>query len=125
MSLHSITEIAGELFPDLAPPESPKRPGSARQQQREADWRQQLARAYAYQEARAATDEERQALEREYEEALANERHALARCRRGSTYMQAPHLSVDRNALARIKFMLESIRRGTWGVKEKGFLIWR
>jgi hypothetical protein len=44
----------------------------------------------------------------------------FARYRRDSAYMEAPKLSVDRNAVARIKFKLQAIRRGTWKVKEKG-----
>lgn len=110
------------LFPHLEDVDSPTLPAGrphARARGRDADWRQQMARAYAYAAGRARSDEELRQLDSEYEAELAQGAD-FTRYRRGSEFMEAPKISIDRNAAARIKFMIACIQRGSWKVKDKG-----
>lgn len=102
------------LFPHLEDVDSPTLPAGrphARARGRDADWRQQMARAYAYAAGRARSDEELRQLDSEYEAELAQGAD-FTRYRRGSEFMEAPKISIDRNAAARIKFMIACIQRG-------------
>jgi hypothetical protein len=118
--MESLSQITGELFADLPPRAADSgRPKSAARLRQEADWQRQLAQAFTYQYARARSDDERQALDAEYEKQLAAGPE-FTRYRRGSEFRDAPKVSIDRNAVARIRFMIQCIRRGTWHAKGKG-----
>lgn len=120
MPLQSLDQINAGLFPELPPCSADsERPQSARQRQQRADWERQLARAYGYQINLARSADERAEIEAEYEAQL-KAGPDYQRYRRGSDFRQAPRLSIDRNAIARMKMMLQCIRRGTWRGKQKG-----
>jgi hypothetical protein len=107
------------LDPPPSPADSEAKGPPIRQQRRAAQWQADVHREAAYFRRFARTPEEEAAIDAAAEEALAKGPD-FTRYRRGSAYMEAPRLSVDRNAVARIKFKLQAIRRGTWKVKDKG-----
>lgn len=107
------------LDPPPSPADSEAKGPPIRQQRRAGQWRADVHREAAYFRRFAQTPEEEAAIDAAVEDALANGPD-FARYRRDSAYMEAPKLSVDRNAIARIKFKLQAIRRGTWKVKDKG-----
>lgn len=123
MPLKPLFEIASPLFPDLpaAPPDPAESGGRrrARSRDRAAQWEADLAKAYGYAAGGAGTPQEAAALERAYAEAL-GEGADFMRTRRGSDFAPPPKISMDRNALARVRFKLLSVFRGSWAVKEKG-----
>lgn len=107
------------LDPPPSPADSEAKGPPIRQQRRAAQWRADVHKEAAYLRRFAKTPEEEAAIDAAVEEALAKGPD-FARYRRDSSYGDAPKLSVDRNAIARIKFKLQAIRRGTWKVKDKG-----
>ena len=115
----SIAQSMGSLFPELSDRDRDSAASPSRQSAREAEWRTALARAYAYQYGRARSPEDVQALDAEYERMLAAPPDFRG-YRRKSQFGAAPRVTADRNALARIKFKLQALRRGTWSVKTKG-----
>lgn len=119
MSAESLAQTLGGLFPEIADRPRESAPAGARQKGRAADWRASLSRDYAYQRSRARSPEELAALDDAYESAM-QARPDFTGYRRKSDFAAAPRISLDRNALARIKFKLQAIRRGTWATKEKG-----
>jgi len=123
MPAKPLFEIASPLFPDLpkASPDSAESGGlrRARSRDRAAQWQSDLAKAYSYAAGRTRDPQEAAGLERAYEEAL-GEGADFTRYRRGSDFTPAPSISMDRNALARLRFKLHGIFRGSWAVKEKG-----
>jgi len=72
-----------------------------------------MARAHAYLSSRARTEAEQEAADRLYEEAM-RQGPDFIRYRTGSDFREAPKLSMDRNAYARIINALEMIERGTY-----------
>lgn len=121
MPLEPITSYLPGFLLDTppAPADSEAKGPPIRQQRRAAQWRADVHREAAYLRRFARTAEEEAAIDAAADEALAKGPD-FARYRRGSSYGEAPELSIDRNAIARIKFKLQAIRRGTWKVKEKG-----
>jgi hypothetical protein len=126
MLLKPLFEAVGSLLPGLpalpAPPVPSPDAGNVsaiRQQRRAADWNQQLARAYAYQVQRANSPEEAAALEAEYEQRMA-EGPDFLHYRRKSAFMEAPEITLDRNARARLMTSFRALLRGSWKTKTKG-----
>lgn len=121
MPLQPLSSVLPGLFPGLppSPADSEAKTPPIRQQRRAAQWRADVHREAAYFRRFARTPEEEAAIDAAVDEALAKGPD-FTRYRRDSAYMEAPRLSVDRNAVARIKFKLQAIRRGTWKVKDKG-----
>lgn len=117
MSL-SLGDTLGGLFPQFTPARPRPAAPDARQKERAADHRRNLAKRCADLMALATTPEEMAAIEALYESLQA--KPAFTKHRSKSVFCPAPTLSLDRNALARIKFQLQAIRRGTWFAKEKG-----
>jgi hypothetical protein len=89
----------------------------ARAKAQEADWRRQLARAYAYQAARSPEDAEE--LLREYERREA-EGPDFMRVRPKSVFDDAPVVSLDRNERIRLMGRFRALARGSWVKKAKG-----
>jgi hypothetical protein len=89
----------------------------ARAKAREADWRRQLARAYAYQAARSPEDAEE--LLREYERREA-EGPDFLRIRPRSVFEDAPTVTLDRNERVRLMGKFRALSRGSWVAKAKG-----
>jgi hypothetical protein len=89
----------------------------ARAKAREADWRRQLARAYAYQAARSPEDAEE--LLREYERREA-EGPDFMRVRPRSVFEDAPVVTLDRNERVRLMGKFRALSRGSWVAKAKG-----
>ncbi len=117
-----ISDTLSTLFPELDrdhADSAPQKSAEARQKGRAADWKSQVARAYAYAASRARDEAEAQQLEAAYTAAL-EEGPDFTNYRRESGFMEAPRVSIDRNAAARIRFQLVAIFRGSWKVKEKG-----
>lgn len=117
-----ISDTLSTLFPEM----DRERPDSAdgirpqpRQKGRAADWRGQMARAYAYAASRARDEDEARRLEEAYAAAM-EEGPDFTSYRRESGFQEPPRLSIDRNAAARIRFQLVAIFRGSWKVKDKG-----
>eukprot|EP01037_Dinobryon_pediforme_P018683 gene18683-18982_t len=111
-----------DLFPHLEYGERPTLSGDVprvRARKREAEWHSQLARAYVYAANRTRSADDQAALDAEYEAELARGPD-FARYRGKSEFLDAPKISIDRNAAARIKFMIVCIQRGSWKVKDKG-----
>jgi hypothetical protein len=75
---------------------------------RERRWRAFEEHAYHEAMRRAVTPEEQAEIQRFFDETLAE---GPGGYRRGSISMEAPKLSIDRNAIARIRFALEMIER--------------
>jgi hypothetical protein len=121
MPLQPLSSYLPGLLPGLPSParDSEAKSPPIRQQRRAAQWQADVHREAAYFRRFAQTPEEEEAIDAAVDEALAKGPD-FTRYRRGSAYMEAPKLSVDRNAVARIKFKLQAIRRGTWKVKDKG-----
>eukprot|EP01037_Dinobryon_pediforme_P018647 gene18647-18943_t len=107
------------LFPEIEGADLSPLPRQARARGREADWQQQMARAYSYAAGRARGPEEREQIESAYETAI-SQGADFTRYRGKSGFIDAPRISIDRNAAARIKFMIACIQRGSWRVKDKG-----
>jgi hypothetical protein len=72
-----------------------------------------MARAYAYLSTQARTEAEQEAAGRLYEEAL-KQGPDFTRYRTGSEFRDAPRLTLDRNAYARIMHALDLIERGIY-----------
>lgn len=89
----------------------------ARAKAREADWRRQLARAFAYQAARSPEDAEE--LLREYEQREA-EGPDFLRIRPRSVFDDAPMVTLDRNERIRLMGKFRALARGSWVTKAKG-----
>jgi hypothetical protein len=123
MSLKPLFDAVGSLLPGLPAPPTPSteasNPSAIRQQSRAADWNQQLARAYAYQVERANSPEEAAALEAEYQQRMA-EGPDFPHYRRKSDFMEAPEVTLDRNARARLMTNFRAMRRSSWETKAKG-----
>jgi hypothetical protein len=123
MFLQPLFDAVGSLLPGLpalpVPSTEACNPSAIRQQRRAADWNQQLARAYAYQVERAHSPEEAAALEAEYEQRM-NEGPDFLHYRRKSDFMEAPEITLDRNARARLMTNFRAMRRGSWETKTKG-----
>jgi hypothetical protein len=90
----------------------------SRAQNRAADWQRELSRAYAYQ-IRQASPEEAAELHAEYEKRMAEGPDHI-RYRRGSTFMDAPIVRIDRNERVRLMTKFRAISRGSWKAKTKG-----
>jgi hypothetical protein len=123
MFLKPLFDAAGSLLPGLPAPPTPSTeadtPPAIRQQSRAADWNQQLARAYAYQVERANSPEAAAALEAEYQQRMA-EGPDFLHYRRKSDFMEAPEITLDRNARARLMTNFRAMRRSSWETKAKG-----
>jgi hypothetical protein len=100
-------------------PESGTGGGNVRQRERAAAWRQQIARAYAYQLGRARSDAERQHLDEAYQAAL-EARPDFARVHRGSGFALPSCGAYDRNEAHRIMSQARAIERGTYQHRAKG-----
>ena len=117
----SLAELAPTLFPNLppAPGQAEASEGQPRAKRRAGQWREGVAKAFAYAAGRAGDAEAQERVWQAYEEEL--ERGPdFTRYHGGSQFMEAPKITGDRNALARIRFKLVSIANGSWATKEKG-----
>lgn len=123
MPAKPLFEITSGLFPNLAPdrPDSGESGGHrrARARDRDAHWREGMAKAYSYARSRSRDGQEAEAVDKAYEEAL-GQGADFTRYRKGSEFMAAPKITMDRNALARLRVKLHAIYRGSWATKEKG-----
>lgn len=120
MPLKPLFDCDLSLFPrDDRKPVDSAQIRRARAANRDSQWRADMARAYAYTAGRARTDDEAQAAETAYAEAL-EAGPDFARYRRDSDFAPPPRLSMDRNALARLRFKLHALYKGSWATKEKG-----
>ena len=115
----SLQAVSGMLPPELRDSAAPRTSKPLRATRMAAQWRTDMARAYSYNLERAKTPEEEERITAEYERTI-EARPDFASYRRDSRFMDAPRHSIDRNGIARIKFKLQAIRRGTWNTKEKG-----
>ena len=117
--LQSLSEAIQAQLPNL--PDRPRDSGQkkVRATTRAAQWRADMARACAYQLSRARTPEEAERIEADYAQVLES-KPDFASYRRKSEFCPAPRLNLNRDALARLKFKMQAIRRGTWFTKEKG-----
>jgi hypothetical protein len=115
--LSGLTDAQLGLDMDL--PAGAARQGKARAFAKEADWNQQLSRAYAYQVRRAITPEEAAQLDAEYEQRMA-EGPDFLRYRSKSEFMEAPEISMDRDTRHRLMFKFRAVARGSWKIKDKG-----
>ena len=86
---------------------------------RAAAWRTDTAKSARYYLEKATTPEQRAALEAAHTEAVA-EGPDFTRYHRGSDFRQPPRVNTDRNALARIMFMADTIERKSWAIRPKG-----
>ena len=120
MPAKPLSEINSTLFPDLSPslPDSGER-RRPRARDRAAQWRVDMARAYAYAASRAQSGQEAEALAQAYEQTL-EDGPDFTRYRRDSDFAPPPKITMDRNALARLRFKLHAIYKGSWKHKEKG-----
>lgn len=86
---------------------------------RAATWHADMARAASYYYEKATTPEQRAELDAAYEEAL-GQGPDFTRYHRGSEFRHPPQLNTDRNHLARLMFMADTIERKSWAVRQKG-----
>lgn len=119
MSEFPIVDQSHALFSDL-----PAAPGTVqaeglRATRKAAQWRDGLAKEFAYAAGRARDSAEQERVWAAYEAELGRGPD-FTRYRGGSQFMDAPKIAADRNALARIRFKLVSIANGSWQTKEKG-----
>jgi len=115
MSMISLADSVAGLFPNL-PQATPTQPSerTIRARDRAARWRADLTRHFHQLEALVKTDDERAQLEAAFAKEM-KQGPDFARVRREATnFAPAPKISGDRNELARLLFILESIARGTW-----------
>jgi hypothetical protein len=99
-------------------PAGPENEG-VRARRRAANWRHGLAKQFAYAAGRARGADEQARVWEAYEEEL--ERGPdFARYHGDSEFREAPRITADRNALARIRVKLVAIANGSWATKEKG-----
>jgi len=92
-------------------------PRRARATSREAEWRQQLARAFVY--ATGQAPEAAEALLAEYEK-REQEGPEFMRQRPGSVIAEAPLVTLDRNERARLVTKFRLLCRRSWQSKETG-----
>lgn len=124
MPVFAVSElITSTLSPDLFG-ETSKPPASGgrsrpRARDRAAQWQIETARAYAYAQSRTRDPKALADLDKAFAEAM--ERGPdFTRYRRGSDFAPPPRISLDRNALVRLRFKLHAIFKGSWATKEKG-----
>ena len=119
MSEFSSTDQSLGMFPELAPLPCPAQNEGIRATRKAAQWRAGLAQSFAYAAGRArGTDAQARAWQAyEEEEARGPD---FTRYHGGSEFREAPKITADRNALARIRFKLIGIANGSWATKEKG-----
>lgn len=120
MPAKPLSEITSSLFPEFSQtfPDSGdgRRP---RARDRAAQWRVDKAREYSYAASRAQSGQEAEALATQYEQAL-EDGPDFTRYRRDSDFAPPPKITMDRNALARLRFKLHAIYKGSWKHKAKG-----
>jgi DNA-binding MarR family transcriptional regulator len=106
---------------DSGPPSNNAPTGSpvARSRDRAAAWRADMAKAASYLYQRTTTPEQHAEIDATYQEALA-EGPDFARYHRGSEFRNPPRVNTDRNHLARLMFMADTIERKSWAVRAKG-----
>jgi hypothetical protein len=115
----AIAEAKQPDYPELTPSRAPDAPDVAtpvRQKQRAADWHSQAYR-------RAAELRSRYGQSEQIDQALADELARgpdFARCHRGSLFKEPPKNNLDRNFLARLWFVAQTIERKSWACKKKG-----
>jgi hypothetical protein len=78
-----------------------------------------MSRAAAYYAERARTQDEKAAILAAYDEQIAAGPD-FARVHRGSEFKDAPRVNTDRNFLARLLFMADTIERKSWAIRKKG-----
>jgi hypothetical protein len=127
MPVFAVSEfISSTLSPDLfgtpaKQPDSDESGGRTRPRARDraAQWRAETAKAYGYAASRIRDPQALAALDKAFAEAM-EEGPDFTRYRRGSDFAPPPRISMDRNALVRLRFKLHAIFKGSWAVKEKG-----
>jgi hypothetical protein len=127
MPVFAVSEfISSSLSPDLFDA-TPKQPDSGdsggrsrpRARDRAAQWQAETARAYGYAASRIRDPQALAMLDKAFAEAM-EAGPDFTRYRRGSDFASPPKISMDRNALVRLRFKLHAIFKGSWAVKEKG-----
>lgn len=127
MPVFAVSELIGStLSPDLfgAPPQPPDSGDSGgrprpRARDRAAQWQAETARAYSYAASRTRDPRALADLDKAFAEAM-EQGPDFTRYRRGSDFAPPPRISMDRNALVRLRFKLHAIFKGSWATKEKG-----
>jgi hypothetical protein len=127
MPVFAVSEfISSSLSPDLfgaspKPPDSGDSGGRSRPRARDraAQWQAETARAYGYAQSRTRDPKTLAELDKAFAEAM-EAGPDFTRYRRGSDFAPPPKISMDRNALVRLRFKLHAIFKGSWAVKEKG-----
>lgn len=117
-------QIASTLFPHLERERGDSAPDSTtgteiRATRQAAAWRAQIARAYAYQLSRAATEGQREALERSYQETL-EAGPDFARIHKDSAFATPPVKPYNAREAQEIMRQARAIERGTYATREKG-----
>ena len=119
MSFNSLPEMAQSFFPEFGGEQAEPKTGIARAKRRASQWQQGLSKDASYAGRRARHEQERARVWQAYEEEL--ERGPdFTRYHGGSEFIDPPKITADRNALARIRFKLVGIAKGSWAKKEKG-----
>lgn len=119
MSEFSLVSQSPALFPDLPPTPNEAQADGVRARRKAGQWRDGLAKEFAYAAGRAHDSEAQARVWEAYEEEL--ERGPdFTRYHGGSEFRDAPQIASDRNTLARIRFKLIAIANGSWTTKAKG-----
>ena len=107
------------LFPDLPPAQGEAQADGVRARRKAGQWREGLAKSFSYAAGRARDAAEQDRVWQAYEDELESGPD-FTHYRGGSEFRDAPRITADRNALARIRFKLIAIASGSWATKEKG-----
>jgi hypothetical protein len=107
------------LCSEISPAPGDAQSKSIRARRRAGQWRDGLAKAFAYAAGRARDPAEQERIWRAYEEELESGPD-FARYRGRSEFREAPRITADRNVLARIRIKLIAIANGSWETKTKG-----
>jgi hypothetical protein len=119
MLLQYNDELPASLFPDLTGEQSPTPARTINSRRREVAWRADLTRAWGYWRGKARNEADAAHIDSAFEEQLA-EGPDFTRYHQGSEFRDAPRITLDGNARARLMAVYRQIERGTWKTKEAG-----
>jgi len=119
MSFSEFETNQPPLFADLIDVTDEPQRGAVRAKRRAAQWQQGITKDASYASRRARSEDDRARVWQAYEEEI--ERGPdFTRYHGESDFIAPPKITADRNALARIRFKLVGIAKGSWAKKEKG-----
>jgi hypothetical protein len=93
--------------------------GEVAARDRATQWQVDMARAYQYHLSRARSPEAMEAATLAYERVLAAPPD-FTQYRRNSAFIEAPRITLDREARARLRFKLQMFAKRSWQAKAKG-----